>query len=164
MVDARGAVVQRMGQRRRRRRRYLVVAVVAGRASGPAARHPGVQPVRQRLLQRGHGGRGHRGLPVVQVRGRRRAARARHAARAAAASGRSGARRVRPTAVRGPAVESLERLVVARLGQQFQAHCRLPFPLGPIYTTDIPNTGLANDHVRAQHLLYRVNGIKTTKN
>ena len=64
MVDA--AVVQRV--RERRRRRYVVVVVVAGRAGRAGARaagHAGVQPVRQRLLERGHRGRGHGGLPVI---------------------------------------------------------------------------------------------------
>lgn len=76
-----------------------------------------VEAVRKRLLQRdrGCGGR----LAVVEIGGRGGAG-----ARAA------GLWRV-PAAVRGRAVETLEGGVVARLGEQFQAHGGLALPLGP---------------------------------
>jgi len=123
MVDA--TVVHRVGEWHRRRRYVVVMVVVAGRAGAGArgsraARHAGIQPVGQWLLERGHCGRGHGRLPVIQVGGGRCAARARNAAPAGDATrGPRSASRVRPASVRRSAVQPLERCVVARLGQQF---------------------------------------------
>lgn len=120
MVDA--AVVHRMGERHGRRRYVVMMVMVAGRAGARArgtrsARHAWIQPVGQRLLERRHGGRGHGCLTVIQVGGRRCAARARDTAPAGNAARSSRCTGwIWPATVRRPAVQPLERRVVARLG------------------------------------------------
>lgn len=160
MVDT--AVVKRVGERRRRRR--YVMMMVAGRAGARASRSPGhawVQTVGKRLLERGHRGRGYGSLPVVEVRGGRRTARARDAAPTTAAGGRRRASRIRPAAVRRPAVQPLERRVVARLGQQFQAHCGLTLPLGPAEQKEkTTNAGLAKRFVQNRRMhVFKINNF-----